>query len=89
MTPLIKKIIVTSQRRTYTKAFPLNDVKRWQSVEYLLEVLEKVLEVLENLLEVLRKAVEKLCAELLENLWRKFMQAILGVEAKQSFICLS
>ena len=82
MTPLIKKIIVTSQRRTYTKAFPLNDIKRWQSVEYLLEVLE-------NLLEVLRKAVEKLCAELLENLWRKFTQAILGVEAKQSFIRLS
>ena len=86
MTPLIKKIIVTSQRRTYTKAFPLNDVKRWQSVESLLE---KVLEVLENLLEVLRKAIEKLCAELLENLWRKFTQAILGVEAKQSFIRLS
>ena len=38
-----KKIIVTSQSRTYTKAFLLNDVKRWQSVEYLLE---KVLEVL-------------------------------------------
>ena len=68
-------INVTSHGKTYTNAFPLNGLKRWQRVgkalakhwipvRSLLEVLEKVLE---NPLEVLRKAVEKLCAELLKN----------------------
>ena len=50
--------------------------------------LQNALEVLENPLEVLRKVVEKLCAEPLKNPLGKFMQAILGVESKQSFILL-
>ena len=37
---------VTSHGKTYTNAFPLNGLKRWQSVGYPLEVLEKALEVL-------------------------------------------
>ena len=69
------KILVrheTSHGKTYTNAFPLNGLKRWQGVDkaldtrwvpvgYQLEVLQKALEVLENPLEVLRKAVEIMC----------------------------
>ena len=76
----------TSQGKTYTNTLPL--AKRWIPVGHPLEVLEKALEVLENLLEVLRKAVVKLCAKPLKNPLGKFMQAILGVESKQSFILL-
>ena len=97
----LKYSFVNSHGKTYTNAFPLNSLKRWQSVGkasakcwqsvgYLLEVLEKALEVLENQLEVFRKAI--LCRAIEEILfWKnplgKFTQAVLGVESKQSFIC--
>ena len=77
---LLASLNVTSHGKTYTNAFPLNGLKRWQSVGYPLGSRWKCWE---NLLDVLRKAVEKLCAEPLKNLLGKFMQAILGVESKQ------
>ena len=81
---------MTSHGKTYTNAFPLNGLKRWQSVGKALDTrwvpVVSLLEVLEKALEVLRKAVEKLRAEPLKNPLGKFMQAILGIESKQSFI---
>ena len=78
---------VTSHGKTYTNAFPLNGLKRWQRVGYPLgshwKCWKKRWKCLENLLEVLRKAVEKLCAEPLKNPLGKFTQAILGVDSKQ------
>ena len=57
---------MTSQGKTYTNAFPLDDLKRWQSVGKALDArwvpIVSPLEVFKNPLEVLREAVEKLCA---------------------------
>jgi len=81
---------VTSHGKTYTHTFPLNGLKRWQSVG---KALPKCWVAVGSLLKVLEKAlevkVEKLCAQLLKNLLGKFTQAILGVESKQPLICSS